>query len=222
MAQSSLVKRMVAEGIGTFGLMFAGCGTLMVIERFPGSVPGAAVPVVFGAAVGAMIYTVGHISGAHFNPAVTCGFAVVKRFPAREVIPYWAAQVAGAVAAIALLWGILPEGTHYGETIPSVSSFKAVLFETALTFLLMFVIISTATDKRAWGTMAGAAIGATVMFNSYFGGPVTGASMNPARSLAPALFHCDMDGLWIYLIGPVLGASLAAILYESLRGDRET
>lgn len=221
MAQCSLVKRMVAEGVGTFGFMFAGCGTLMVIERFPGSVHAMSVPLVFGAAVGAMIYAVGHISGAHFNPAVTLGFAVAKRFPAREVIPYWMAQTAGALTAIALLWGILPEGAHYGETLPSVSPIKAVLFEAALTYLLMFVIISTATDKRAWGIMAGAAIGATVMFNSFFGGAATGASMNPARSLAPALFHGDITGLWVYLVGPILGASLAAILYEWMRGEVE-
>jgi MIP family channel proteins len=211
------LSKAVAEAIGTFALVFAGCGAVMVAERFPGSVPFAAISIVFGLVVAAMIYAVGHISGAHFNPAVTAAFAVARHFPARQVLIYWLAQIVGAILAIALLAALLPGGSGFGATIPAIVPPKAVLWEAVLTFFLMFVIIAVATDTRAEGTMAGAAIGATVMLCAFFGGPVTGASMNPVRSLAPALFQGRLDVFWIYVVGPMVGAISAALIYEAIR-----
>ena len=212
-----LMKKSLAESIGTFTLVFAGCGSVMVDERLHASISHAGVSIIFGLAVAVMIYAVGHISGAHFNPAVTLAFATARHFPFGEVLAYWAAQFMGALAAMAVLNAVLPPGKSYGATTPAVPLFEAVVWETVLTFFLMFVIVSVATDTRAVGTMAGAAIGGTVMLAAWVGGPVTGASMNPARSFAPALFEGRMDVVWIYIVGPCLGAVLAAWMYEAIR-----
>lgn len=217
----SQISKVAAEAIGTFALVFLGCGSVMVAERFPGMLPAAAIPLIFGLTVAAMIYAVGHISGAHFNPAVTLGFAVARHFPLREIAAYWLAQILGAFLAVTLLWSLLPAGTTFGATIPHVPVLQALSWEITLTFFLMFVIIAVATDTRAEGTMAGTAIGAIVMVDAFVGGPVTGASMNPARSLAPAIFQGRMDVMWIYIIGPAIGAVLAALLYEKLRCEPE-
>ena len=154
-----LLHKAVAEFIGTFALVFAGCGSLMVAERFPGSIPAGLVPLVFGLVIAAMIYAVGHISGAHFNPAVSFGFAVARHFAWRHLLFYWSAQCLGAIAAMALLTAILPAGLVYGATLPSVTLLQAFAWEFVLSFFLMFVIIAVATDTRAVGIMAGAAIG---------------------------------------------------------------
>ena len=212
-----LFSKMAAEFIGTFTLVFAGCGSIMVAERFPSAITHGGVSVIFGLAVAVMIYAVGHISGAHFNPAVTLAFAAARHFPLTRVLNYWAAQFTGAIAAIELLKVLLPVGQAYGATKPSVNPLQALAWEGILTFFLMFVIMAVATDTKAEGTMAGAAIGGTVMLAAWMGGPVTGASMNPARSLAPALFEGPMDSMWIYIVGPCLGAVLAALLYETIR-----
>jgi MIP family channel proteins len=215
-----LSHRMTAEAIGAFAIVFFGCGAIMVAQRFSGSISGAAIPVVFGLVVAAMIYTLGHISGAHFNPAVTLAFAVSRHFPARDVAAYWLAQCAGALLATAILSLILPNGHSYGATVPSVSSIAACAWEAILTFFLMLVIMGVATDTRAIGTMAGAAIGATVMLDAFIGGPITGASMNPVRSLAPAIAEGRMDVLWIYILSPMIGAIVASLLYQWMRGER--
>lgn len=213
----SLLSKSLAEFIGTFALVFAGCGSIMVAERFPGSVPPAFVPIIFGMTIATMIYAVGHVSGAHFNPAVTFGFAVARHFPWRKLVVYWVAQCLGAVVAIGVLWLLLPSGDAYGATIPAVPWPEALAWEAILTFFLMFVIIATATGTREMGIMAGAAVGATVAFASFVGGPVTGASMNPARTLGPAIFSGHMDIFWLYLLAPLVGASLAAVSYEWIR-----
>ena len=213
----TLSKKSLAEFTGTFTLVFAGCGSLMVAERFPGALSHSVIPVIFGLAVAVMIYAVGHISGAHFNPAVTLAFAAARHFPFEQVLAYWLAQLTGALAAIGVLKLILPSGHTYGTTIPAVPDGQALVWEIILTFFLMFVIVSVATDTRAVGTMAGAAIGGTVMLAAWVGGPVTGASMNPARSLAPAVFEGRLNDMWIYLLGPCLGAVLAALFYETIR-----
>ena len=189
----------------------------MVAERFPGTLSHSAISVIFGLAVAVMIYAVGHISGAHFNPAVTLAFAAARHFPFEEVLAYWASQFVGAFAAMTTLTMILPSGKFYGATSPTVSFFQALSWEVILTFFLMFVIVAVATDTKAVGTMAGAAIGATVMLAAWVGGPVTGASMNPARSLAPGVFEGRLDVMWIYFVGPCLGAVLAALFYEAIR-----
>ncbi len=216
-----ILRKSLAEAIGTFVIVFAGCGSVMAAERFPGSISPAAIPVIFGLAVAAMIYALGHISGAHFNPAVTAAFAVARHFPAAEVLFYWGAQFAGAFAASALLGLILPAGHTFGAAVPAVGIAQAAAWEMLLTFILMFVIIAVATDTRAVGTMAGAAIGATVMLGAFVGGPVTGAAMNPARALAPAFFQNQMSVCWIYFAGPTAGAVFAALVYEWIRCDEK-
>jgi len=210
-----LLRKAAAEAIGTFVIVFAGCGYLAVAAKL-GQASSAA-PVVFGLAVAAMVYAVGHVSGAHFNPAVTLAFALAGRFPRREIPAYWLAQVAGATAAAAALAGLLAPVVSLGQTGPSVPELQALLWEAILTFVLMFVIVAVATDSRAEGTMAGAAIGAAVMLGAFVGGPLTGASMNPARTLGPALASGEARGLWLYLAGPILGAALAALAYEWIR-----
>ena len=219
MKNKILLKKSLAEAIGTFTIVFAGCGSLMIHERFPGSISPSVIPVIFGLAVAIMIYALGHISGAHFNPAVTLAFAATRHFPLQEVIFYWFSQILGALLASGLLFLILPQGHFYGATQPVLAVIPSLGWECVLTFFLMFVIMAVATDTRAVGTMAGAAIGSTVMLGAWIGGPLTGASMNPARSLAPALFEGKMNILWIYILGPVVGALLAAFLYSFLRSE---
>lgn len=210
-------SKYLAEMIGTFTLVFAGCGSIMVGQIH--SLHPLTTPLVFGLAVASMIYALGHISGAHFNPAVTLAFSVVRHFPKKQVIPYLLFQFLGGLLALTLLWTLLPGPTTFGETLPSVEPWRAFFWEVILTFILMFVIISVATDTRAVGMMAGAAIGGTVTLCALFAGPLSGASMNPARSLAPNLFAGAWDSLWIYLSAPFLGAVISALTYESLRCD---
>jgi len=214
-------RRYVAEAIGTFGIVFApvalsGAGGL----RGAGSSLMAAAWV-SGLAVLAMIYALGHISAAHFNPAVSLGFAVAGRFPWRFVAPYWIAQIAGTILAggvAALLFG-----PGHGVHRTNVPAAQAVAIETVLTFFLMLVIISVATDKRAHDAVPGLAIGLTVVFDILIGGAATGGSMNPARTLGPALFGgvSALSHYWIYVAGPFLGAVLAARLYETIRGGED-
>lgn len=220
-----MLKKSLAELIGTFAMVFAGCGAIMVHNMNPEDLPAVAIPVVFGLVVAAMIYALGHISGAHFNPAVTLAFTAVKRFSHRELPLYWIAQCTGAFLAIGLLSLTLTEGGDYGATLPQIPLMPTFIWEVILSFFLMFVIIAVATDSRAVGVMAGAAIGATVMLDAFIGGPLTGASMNPARSLAPAIFSGTLSHLWIYFLAPCTGTLLAAFAYEAIRcetaGDKK-
>jgi aquaporin NIP len=216
-----LRHKLGAEFIGTFALVFAGCGSIMLIERMPGAISPAAIPAVFGLIIACMVYAVGHISGAHFNPAVTLAFSIARHFPVKEIPAYWLAQFAGGIAASCLLSVLLPEGRSFGATIPGIALISALGVEIVLSFFLMFVIIAVATDTRAEGTMAGVAIGGIVAVAAIFGGPLTGASMNPARSLGPALFERHFDDLWIYFVGPFVGATLAAVSYEWIRCNPE-
>ncbi len=217
--KNNLLHKAAAEFTGVFALVFLGCGSIMIAERFPGAIPSAAIPAVFGLVIMVMIYALGHISGAHFNPAVTLAFSLTRHFPKKEVLVYWTAQFLGGILAIVLLTFLLPAGNGFGATVPNIPSLQALGWETVLTFVLMFVIISVATDTRAVGTMAGIAIGSAVALDAYVGGPLTGASMNPARSLGPAIFEQRLDVIWIYLAGPVIGASAAAFLYQWMRCD---
>lgn len=210
-----LFSKCVAEFLGTFALVFAGCGSVMVSENY--GLDPFAIPLVFGLVVASMIYAVGHISGAHFNPAVTVAFSAARHFPKVQVLPYVLAQYLAAVFAVGVLIVLLPETQTLGETVPTVEMWRAFVWEFILTFLLMFVIISVATDARAEGVMAGAAIGSVVALCAMFGGPVTGASMNPARTFGPNLFQGELTPLWLYTIAPILGAISAAKLYEWMR-----
>ena len=216
------MRRYAAEFIGTFGIVFAPVA-LSATGHFPGGDGGLmAAAWVSGLTVLAMVYALGHISAAHFNPAVTVGFAVAGRFPWQYVLPYAVAQLAGAFTAaglVALLFGA-GHGTHVPAPGPAA---RAVGVEAMLTFFLMLVIIAVATDRRANGAVPGLAIGLTVVFDVLIGGPVTGGSMNPARSLGPALFAggAALTHSWIYVVGPTLGAAVAARLYEAIRGGEE-
>ncbi len=217
-----MMRRYAAEFVGTFGIVFAPVA-LAATGHLPGGASGLmAASWVSGLAVLAMIYALGHISAAHFNPAVTLGFAVSERFPWRYVLPYCAAQFGGGIAAAGLV--ALLFGSGHGAHVPANGSLiRAVSVEAILTFFLMLVIISVATDRRANGAVAGLAIGLTVVFDVLIGGPVTGGSMNPARSLGPALFAggAALANYWIYVIGPCAGAILAARLYEGIRGGEQ-
>lgn len=216
---NSMLRRYLAEFIGTFGIVFAPVA-LSATGRLHGGDSGLmAAAWVSGLAVLAMIYALGHISAAHFNPAVTLGFAVAGRFPWRYVAPYWVAEFSGGIAAACL--AALLFGGGYGAHVPAAGpALRSVGVESVLTFLLMLVIIAVATDKRANGAVPGLAIGLTVVIDVLIGGPVTGGSMNPARSLGPALFAggAALSSYWIYIVGPVIGAVVAARLYEAIRG----
>jgi len=210
----------VAEFIGTFVLVFLGCGAIAALPDTESKF--LIVNVVFGLAVAVMIYSIGHISRAHFNPAVTLGFAIVKRISWRCAIGYWLAQFTAAITAASAIRTILP-GAVLGATTPSVPNSIAIIVEALATFFLMFVIMGTATDRRAAPGFAGAAIGATVLIDGLFAGRLTGNSLNPARSLGPALFQSGaMDSLWIYFIGPALGSAFAAVVYTWLARGNQT
>lgn len=219
---NGMMRRYIAEFVGTFGIVFAPVA-LSATGHFSGADSGLmAAAWVSGLAVLAMIYALGHISAAHFNPAVTLGFAIARRFPWKYVLPYWIAEFAGGITAAALV--ALFFGGGHGVHIPASRPFvRAVGLEAVLTFFLMLVIIAVATDKRANGAVPGLAIGLTVVFDVLIGGAVTGGSMNPARSLGPALFGgaAPLAAYPVYVIGPALGAVVASLLYESIRGGEQ-
>jgi MIP family channel proteins len=215
-----LGRRALAEALGTFALVFAGCGAIMVDAK-TGALGHVGVAISFGLVIMVMIYALGHISGAHFNPAVTFAFALTRHFPWPRVGVYWAAQLAGALAAALVLRGSLGDIAHVGATLPSGSDGQAFLWEGVLTFFLMFVIMAVATDTRAVGEAAAIAIGGTVGLDAMFGGPITGASMNPARSLGPAIASSDYTAIWVYIAAPLLGAAAAAITYQFLRSEEQ-
>ena len=214
-----LARRLVAESVGTFTLVFAGCGAIMV-NADGGGLGQLGIAIAFGLAIMVMVYAVGHVSGAHFNPAVSLAFALTRHFPWPRVAGYWAAQAAGALAAAALLRASLGDVANVGVTQPSGSDAQSFVWEVVLSFFLMFVIVAVATDTRAVGEAAAIAIGATVGLDALVGGPISGASMNPARSLGPALVAGDLDALWIYLTAPLLGAAVGALAYALVRGER--
>lgn len=213
-----LRRRAGAEALAAFALVFAGCGAV-VAEAETGALGAVGVALVFGLVIMAMVYATGHLSGAHINPAVTIAFTLTRHFPVAEARVYIAAQVAGATAAALTLWAIWPsQPAALGATVPSVGAGSALVYEAVMTALLMFVIVAVATDTRAVGSAAAIAIGATIGLDALFGGPFTGASMNPARSLGPALVAGEWQDFWLYVVGPVAGASLGALAYQVLRG----
>ena len=206
----------LAEALGTFALVFLGCGAIAVDDQ-GGQLGHSGVALAFGLVIAVMIYGLGHISGAHLNPAVSIGFAVGRHFPWSRAATYSAAQVGGAVLGALLLRLTLGADANLGVTQPAGSDLQALVWEGLLTFFLMLVITAVATDTRAVGEAAALAIGGTVALGALVGGPVSGASMNPARSLGPALVSGDLASIWVYLVGPAAGAVAAAAVYRYLR-----
>jgi aquaporin NIP len=214
-----LGRRAAAEGLGAFALVFAGCGAIVTDTVHAGSLGAVGVSLVFGLVIMAMVYATGHLSGAHLNPAVTLAFALTRHFPRREALAYIAAQLLGAIAAALLLLAVWPsQPAALGTTLPSVGDGSALVYEATLTALLMFTIMAVATDTRAVGVGAAIAIGGAVGLDALFGGPITGASMNPARSIGPALVSGELHDLWIYIAAPIAGATLGALAYQLVRG----
>jgi len=204
-------RALLAEFTGTFALVFFGCGAIA------NGLPPTSVALSFGLAIAVMVYAFGHISGAHFNPAVSIGFGVIGHIGWATVARYAAVQTAGAVVAAVVLVATLGSSVSLGVTQPSSNDVQAFAWEVVLTFFLMLVISAVATDDRAVGEAAALAIGGTVGLGSLVGGPISGASMNPARSIGPAIVSGDLTALWIYLTAPVVGAAIAAVLYRRLR-----
>ena len=220
MERPDLMRRALAEGLAAFALVFAGCGAIVANAVHAGALGGIGVSATFGLVIMAMIYATGHLSGAHINPAVTFAFTLTRHFPLRDAAAYVAAQLAGATAgAFLLLAAGSAKPAALGATVPSVGAGTALLYEVVLSAFLMFVIVAVATDTRAVGAAAALAIGGTVGLDALFGGPITGASMNPARSFGPALASGTWTDFWIYVAGPVLGASLGALAYQLVRGE---
>lgn len=212
------LQKLIAEVLGTYFVIFAGCAAVVVnldkekVVSFPG------ISIVWGLVVMVMVYSVGHISGAHFNPAVTIAFATCKRFPWRQVPAYISAQVLGSTLASGTLRLLFNGGQdHFAGTQPAGTEIQSFVLEFIITFYLMFVISGVATDNRAIGELAGLAVGATVLLNVMFAGPISGASMNPARSLGPAIVFNHFKGIWIYIVGPISGAISGAWVYNLIR-----
>ncbi len=208
-SEGQAMKKLLAEALGTFALVFAGTGAIIVNHASGGAIGHAGIALTFGLIVLAMIYSFGDVSGAHLNPAVTIAFAAARRFPWREVPGYGAAQLAGAVGASAFLRGLFPSDATLGATLPAGTATQSFALEVVLTFFLMLVILSVSTGAKEKGATAGIAIGAVIALEAMFAGPICGASMNPARSIAPAVVSGHLAHLWIYLVGPMLGALLA-------------
>ena len=203
------MKKLLAEAIGTFALVFAGTGAIVINDVSNGAITHAGIALTFGLVILAMIYAVGDISGAHFNPAVTTAFWFSGRFAGRQVFPYLAAQCAGALAASGILRFLFPSHPTLGTTTPAGPEMQSFVLEAILTFLLMFVILNVSTGAKEKGITAGIAVGAVIALEAMFAGKICGASMNPARSLAPAIVSGHFEHLWIYLTAPVAGACVA-------------
>jgi len=212
------MNRWLAEACGTFALVFAGTGAIIVDAGSGGAIGHAGVALVFGLVVAAMIHAFGDVSGAHLNPAVTLAFVVAGRFPRRDVPGYLVAQIVGALAASGVLAVLFPGAATLGETLPAGPVIQSLILEFILTAILMMVILSVSTGAKEKGITAGLAIGSVIAFEAMFAGPISGASMNPARSLAPALVGGNLQHLWLYLVATSLGAVAVVPLCSCIRG----
>jgi aquaporin Z len=214
------MNKLVSEFFGTFCLVFAGTGAIIINDTSDGAVTHVGVALTFGLIVLAMIYAIGDVSGAHLNPAVTLGFLAAQRFDARMVPPYILSQCLGAVVASLLLRALFPDHSTLGSTFPTGPIIQSFVLELVLTAILMFVILCVATGAKERGITAGIAIGAVISLEALFAGPICGASMNPARSFAPALISGHLASLWIYIVAPISGALLAVMVCRCAReGD---
>ena len=221
--KTDILRRSIAELIGTFALVFIGCTTRAMVGDTTNFAGILVVHLAFALTIAAMIYTLSHISAAIFNPALTLGFAVSGRFPWRYVLPYWLAQFVGAALAVSLDLLILPQkasAVHFGATQPKAGMVPALVIEVILTFFLMLVNMAAATDKRFKRSDSGLTVGFVILVSGLMGNSLSGASMNPARSLGPALFAggSPLASVWIYFVGPFIGAILAVGIYQAIRG----
>lgn len=213
------MKRLFAEALGTFCLVFAGTGAIVVNDVSGGVVSHVGIALTFGLVVLAMIYALGNISGAHINPAVTLGFFAARRLEASRVLPYIGSQLAGAFVASGLLRILFPAHATLGATLPAGAAWQSFVFELVLTAILMFVILSVSTGAKEQGITAGLVVGAVVALEALFAGPVSGASMNPARSIAPAVVAGNLSSLWVYVVAPVAGALMAVPTCRCVREE---
>jgi len=217
-----MTRKLIAEIIGTFALVFCGTGAVVIDQQTGGSVTHAGIAITFGLVVMSMIYALGNISGAHLNPAVSIAFVLANRFSVKQLIPYVVSQLLGATLASLVLKLLFPTNELLGATLPAGTDLQSFILEVILTFFLMLVIINVATGSKEQGMFAGLAIGAVVTLEAMFAGPICGASMNPARSFAPAIVSGHLAHLWIYLTAPVLGAGLSIPTWKYLTANKTT
>lgn len=211
------MKKYIAELIGTFALVFCGTGAIIINQESAGAITHVGIAITFGLVVMAMIYTVGDISGAHLNPAVTIAFWLARSFSGREILPYIISQGAGAFLASMILRFLFPDNALLGSTLPAGTPIQSFVLELILTFFLMFVIIHVAKGSKEQGMFAGLAVGSVVLLEAMFAGPICGASMNPIRSISPAVISGHLEHLWIYIFAPIIGAGLAIGIWKILK-----
>ena len=209
-----MMKKYIAEAIGTFAIVFCGTGAIIINQQSNGAITHVGIAITFGFIVMSMIYALGNISGAHFNPAVTIAFAIAKKFEVKQILPYTISQVIGAISASIVLRLLFPDNQLLGATLPAGSEMQSFVLEFILTFFLMLVILNVAHGSKEQGMFAGLAIGAVVLLEAMFAGPICGASMNPARSIAPAIVSTHIEHLWLYLIAPVAGAAASVFIWK--------
>lgn len=214
-----MMRKYTAEAIGTFALVFCGTGAIIIDQESRGAVTHAGIAITFGLIVMSLIYALGDISGAHLNPAVSIAFTVAKRFRLKQLLPYILSQLSGAVLASLLLRFLFPHNELLGATEPAGTAMQSFILEFILTFFLMLVIIHVATGSKEQGIIAGLAIGSVVLLEAMFAGPICGASMNPARSFAPALVSGHLENLWVYLLATPLGATAAIPVWKYLSSE---
>jgi aquaporin NIP len=213
------MKKYIAEIIGTFALVFCGTGAIIINQESGGAITHVGIAFTFGLIVMVMIYALGPVSGAHLNPAVTIAFTIAKKFPAKQILPFIASQAVGAFLASLTLRFLFPANDLLGTTLPAGSEMQSFILEFILTFFLMLVIIQVATGSKEQGMFAGLAIGSTVLLEAMFAGPICGASMNPIRSLSPAIVSGHIEHLWIYIAAPITGAALAVMIWNILKAE---
>jgi aquaporin NIP len=214
------MKKLLAEFLGTYALVFAGTGAIVVNQQLGGSITHVGIAITFGLIVMSMIYTFGDISGAHMNPAVSIAFTVAGRFPVRQLPAYVATQLAGALMASLTLKLMFPANVLLGGTMPSGGELQSLVMEFILSFFLMLVIFNVATGSKEKGMFAGLAIGSVVALEAMFAGPVCGASMNPARSIGPAVMSMHLEHLWLYIVAPIAGAVAAVPVFKILKSEQ--
>jgi aquaporin NIP len=215
-----MIQKSIAEIIGTFALVFCGTGAIIIDNLTKGGVTHVGVAITFGLVVMAMIYGLGDVSGAHLNPAVSIAFALAGRLPLKSLGIYLASEIVGAFLASLTLRLLFPTDELLGSTLPAGSAWQSFFLELLLTFFLMLVIMGVATGSKEQGLFAGIAIGSVILLEAMFAGPICGASMNPARSLAPAVVSGHLENLWVYLIAPIIGAALAIPIWKYLNAKK--